>query len=374
MAKARGWVMVGPGKLELQEFEIPKVAEDAALMKIEACGICGTDKHAFHGFMKNAPFPMIMGHEFIGTIVEIGKTANEKMAVLGGGPLKEGDRVAIAPSSLPCGRCWYCLHMPHRPSFCTSRTIYGINSTKNPPSIWGGFAEYIYLHSKTWAFKIPPKMSTERAVQTEPMATGLRAVERAFNPGEAFMGEGYGAGKTVMVLGAGPIGLMVIAALRATGASLILAQDLLKSRLEMAKRLGADSVVDGKVPFEDRLKQVQALTDGVGPDVVIEAAGAPPAFQDALAFVRRGGKLIEVGHFTDPGVTEIHPFTICFKDLDIHGSWAYPPIMFKDALAVLARSPLPLDEVVTHSFPLSELPKALEKVGTEGAGKIVIKP
>ncbi len=374
MAKTRGWVMVEPGKIELQEFDLPKIGDDSALLKIEACGVCGSDKHAYNGHIRTAPFPMIPGHEFIGTIAEIGPSANDKMAVIGGGPLKEGERVAITPSSLPCGRCWYCQHMPHRPSFCISRTIYGFNSTKNPPSIWGGFADYVYLHSKTWAFKVPEDMSMERAVQVEPMATGLRAMERAHSPGEPFVAHGYGVGSSAMVLGSGPIGLMIIVALRASGADLIIAQDLLQSRLEMAKRMGADVIIDGKLPFEQRLQQVQEITDGIGPDVVIEAAGAPIAFQESLGFVRRGGKLVEVGHYTDPGATEIHPWMICFKDVDIHGSWAYPPIIFEDALALLSRTPLPVDEIVTHKLSLEQLPRAIELVGGEGVGKVVVQP
>jgi len=373
MAKSRGWVMTGVGKLEMQEFEIPKIEEDGALLKIEACGICGSDKHALSGYIKTAPFPMIPGHEFIGTIVELGKSATQKMAVVGG-PVKEGDRVAVPPSSLPCGRCWFCLHMPHRPSLCTTRSVYGFSSTGKSPSIWGGFGDYVYLHSKTWMFKLPPGMKMENAVQAEPMATGLRAVERAFNPGEAFAGQGYGVGSRTMVLGAGPIGLMVIVALRFSGAGLIIAQDLLESRLAMAKRMGADILVDAKLPFDQRLKQVHEVTEGVGPDVVIEAAGAPIAFQDALRCIRRGGKLIEVGHYTDPGGIEINPWMICNKDLDLHGSWAYPPIIFKDALSVLAKTPLPVGEIVTHKIPLQDLPKAMELVGKEGVGKVVMTP
>jgi L-iditol 2-dehydrogenase len=372
MAKSRGWVMVEAGKIEMQQFEIPKVEDDCALLKVDACGICGSDKHAHAGHMK-APFPMIPGHEFIGTIVEMGKTASQKMAIVGGA-VKVGEQVSVAPSSLPCGRCWFCLHMPHRPSLCASRTVYGFQTTKNPPGLWGGFAEYIYLHPKTWIFKLPKGIPMEKAIQTEPMATGLRAVERAYNPGEAFVGQGYGVGSRVMVLGTGPIGFMVIAALRASGADFIIVQDLFDSRLAMAKRMGADMTINGRLPFEQRLKQVQEVTEGFGPDVVIEAAGAPIAFQEALKFVRRGGKLIEVGHYTDPGAIEINPFMICNKDVDIHGSWAYPPIIFKDALSVLAKTSLPVEEVVTHKLPLEDLPKGLELSGTEGAGKVVIVP
>ena len=320
MTKACGWVMVEPGKLNMQEFDLPKVAEDAALLKVETCGICGTDKHMYSGYLRTAPFPLISGHEFVGTIVEIGKKANDKMAVVGGDHLRQGDRVAVAPRSQACGHCWYCLHMPQRPTFCSACTIYGFNSINNQPGLWGGFAEYVYLHPKSWVFKIPEGMSLERATLTEPTATGLRAVERAYSPGEPFMGHGYGVGRRVMVLGAGPIGVLTVAALRYSGADLIIVQDPLQKRLDMAKRMGADVIIDGKLPLEQRLQQVQEITDGVGPDVVIEAAGALIAFQEALTFVRRGGKLIEVGHYSDPGAIEIHPSTICYKDLDIHGT------------------------------------------------------
>jgi L-iditol 2-dehydrogenase len=374
MDKTRAWVMIGPGKIELQEFDIPKIQEDAALLKIEACAVCGSDKHIYEGRLSSAAFPMIPGHEFIGTIAKIGKSANEKMAVIGNGPLKEGDRVAIVPSSLPCGHCWYCLHMPNRPSFCTGRTVYGFTSVKNPPHLWGGFADYLYLHSRSWVFKLPDGISMERAVQTEPMSCGLRAVERAMNPGEPFMGQGYGVGSRVLVLGAGPIGLMVIIALRASGADLVIVQDVISSRLSMAKQMAADVIIDGKLPFEQRLKKIQEMTDGVGPDVVIEAAGAPVAFKEALMFVRRGGKVVEVGHFTDPGPIDLHPWTVCFKDVDIHGSFGFAPIIYKDALSLLSRTPLKVEEIVTHKMNFEELPNALGLVGKDGVGKIVIQP
>jgi len=366
--------MVEPGKIVREEFGIPEIPEDGALLKVEACGICGTDKHIYLGHSPTAPFPFIAGHEFIGTIAELGGKANDNMAVFGG-TLEVGDRVSVAPSPMPCGRCYYCRHMPHRPLFCTGRNIiYGFSSTQKAPGLWGGFSEYVYLLPKANIFKLPKDMAMKKAVLIEPMATGLRAVERAYSPGEPFMSHGYGVGRSAMVLGAGPIGLMVIAALRYSGAGLIIAQDLFSSRLDMAKRLGADLLIDGNLPLEKRLKQVRGVTGGVGPDVVIEAAGAPVAFREALDFARRGGKLIEAGHFTDSGATDIHPFYICQKDLDIHGSWAYPAPIFQDVISMLERTALPLADFVTHVLPLAEFPKALELTGSEGVGKVVVTP
>ena len=108
--------------------------------------------------------------------------------------------------------------------------------------------------------------------------------------------------------------------------------------------------------------------------MVIEAAGAPAAFQEALEFVRRGGKLIEVGHFTDNGPTVIHPFTMCFKDVDIHGSWSYPAVIFRDAISFLERTTLPVDDAVSHVLPLDDFQKGMELTGNEKAGKIAIAP
>ena len=372
MVRSRAWIIVEPGKVTSEEFDIPEVAEDSALLKVEACGICGTDKHVYLGHAPKVPFPLIAGHEIIGTIEKLGSKANESMNMFNG-PLKTGDRVALAPRGKVCGHCYYCLNMPHRPALCPSPSIiYGFTSIKRKPSLWGGFAEYVYVLPGSNVFKIPEDMSLERALLTEPISTALRAVERAYSPGEPFMGHGYGVGRSTMVLGAGPIGLMVVAALRYSGAGLIIVQDLISSRLDMASMFGADMLIDGRLPLEERLEKVREATEGVGPDVVIEAAGVPQAFKEALDFARRGGKLIEAGNYTNNGPTEIIPFYICNKDLDIHGSWAYPSLIFKDAISMLERTPLPVEKVVTHLLPLKEFSKGLDMVGMEGTGKIAI--
>ena len=130
--------------------------------------------------------------------------------------------------------------------------------------------------------------------------------------------------KSVMVLGAGPIGQLVIAALAHVGTDCIIASDLSASRLTLAEAMGAHHVIAADADLDERLEQVQELTHGVGPDIVIETAGVPVVFKESLDFVRRGGIVVEVGHFTDPGGVEIRPNQVCFKDLDIRGMWAYP--------------------------------------------------
>ena len=180
--------------------------------------------------------------------------------------------------------------------------------------------------------------------------------------------------KSVLVLGAGPIGQLVIAVLSHIGTDLIIASDLSQSRLEMAGHMGAHHVVGAEGPLEERLDTVQNLTGGIGPDIVIETAGVPVVFKESLDFVRRGGIVVEVGHFTDPGAVDIHPNVVCFKDLDIRGMWAYPAMQFKTALSFLKNSRAPLDRFITHRLPLEETEKGIELTGSEGSMKVVVEP
>lgn len=372
--KAQAAVMTQPGAMEIREFEVPPLASEAMLIRIDQTGVCGTDRHMYEGHMK-VPFPVIPGHEFTGTVVQIGKTACEATTVVGG-PLQEGDRVAVTPSSSPCGKCYWCLHYPHRTTLCPGRTAHGFLNCEQPPHLLGGFAEYLYLRPRSWLFKVPDGMDYARAVLAEPAAVALRAVERAFTPGVPIVGEGLSIGQTALVLGCGPVGLLVVAALKHLGLSRILAVDRVTTRLEAARQMGADVVLDARQGTpEERKEQILALTEGVGANVVFEAAGAPAAFQDALDYVCRGGILIEIGHFTDSGGVEIRPHQVCHKDLDIRGVWAYPIMQFREALQFLHQTPVPVEKLLTHTFSLAETEAAIRKLfEPEGILKPVVKP
>jgi len=373
MAQVKAAVMVTPGKIELRTFPKPEVAEDALLMKVDQVGICGSDQHMFLGHSR-LNFPVIPGHEVVGTVEEIGPRANEAMSV-GGGPLSVGDRITIVPGSQGCGKCYYCTHVPHRPTLCPNRTVYGFANCEHPPHLTGAFAEYVYVHGRSWVFKVSDAIPEGRRAMTEPAAVATRAVERSFAPGVPQIGAGFGIGKRAAVLGTGPIGLMTVAVLRHVGAGKIITTDAMASRLEVAKQFGADLVLDvSKTTPEERLEQVLAFTDGIGPDVVIECAGVPAAFKEALDLVRRGGKVIEVGHYTDPGEVTIRPHVICRKDVDIAGVWAYPAIQFETALDFLARSVAPLEMLTTHRLPLDRIEEGIGMLGTEDVLKVVVEP
>ena len=150
------------------------------------------------------------------------------------------------------------------------------------------------------------------------------------------------------------IGLLVIAVLRSTGAGTIIATDIVDSRLDMAKHMGADVAINvGETSPEQRLEQVQDLTSGAGADIAIECAGIPGVFAEAIDLVRRGGKVIEVGHYTDSGSVNVRPYQICNKDLDICGVWAYPQIQFQTALDFLERTQVSPERSNYPSYSLS---------------------
>ena len=366
-------VMLQPGQIEIREFDKPTPANDALLLQVDRVGICGSDKHMYLGHTA-LKFPVIPGHEVVGTVAEIGKDANQVMNVIGG-PIKAGDRVTVVPGSKNCGRCYYCLHVPGRPTLCSGRTIYGFSNSETPPYLNGEFSEYTYIHGNSWVYKMPESIPEEIQVLTEPVAVATRAVERACAPGVPQVGDGYSIGNRVAVLGCGPIGLLVIAVLRDSGAGTIIATDLVDSRLDMAKQMGADVVINvGETTREERIEQIQDLTSGVGTDIAIECAGLPMVFSEALDVVRRGGKVIEVGHYTDSGDIRVRPHQICNKDLDVCGVWAYPQIQFQTALDFLQITRAPLSELITHHLPLYQLEKGLDMLGQEGVYKVVIEP
>lgn len=373
MSQVDAMVMVKLRSMEMRTFPKPEIAEDAMLLKVDAAGVCGSDKHTYLGH-SDSSFPLIPGHEIMGTIERLGPKAQEVMSVIGG-PLAPGDKVVVVPSSQSCGRCYNCIHTPHKTALCTNRTVYGFRNCEEPPHLFGGFAEYMYVHPRSWVLKVPETVLARGVgALAEPMAVATRAVERACSPGIAHIGEGYGVGKTVAVLGTGPIGLLVIAVLSGTGAGEVIATDLSAGRLKMARHMGATHTIDASGPMEDRVQEIMDLTNGAGAEIVFECAGVPQAFKEGLELVSRGGKLIEVGHYTDPGAVAIRPHVICSKDLDIRGVWAYPQIQFNTALAALAQVQAPLESLITHRLPLKETENAIEMLGEEGVLKPIIEP
>jgi L-iditol 2-dehydrogenase len=202
------------------------------------------------------------------------------------------------------------------------------------------------------------------AALADPIACGTRALERAFAPGLPWAGEGVGLGTSVVVQGLGPIGILTGAAARAMGASPVIGIDRIPMRLEMAKRFGFDEVLSLQelAEVEDRVEAVRAATRGLGADVVVEVVGLPAAFAESLRLVRRGGKVVEFGHFTDNGTMPLNPQQLVNLDVDVLGSYAYPNSQLGTALTFLSRyaEVYPFEELVTHTFGVADTERAIE--------------
>jgi len=298
----RAVTMTAPGAMELRQYPYPPMDDDSAVLKVDMCGVCGTDKHIFKGdatqIRGKSLFPYLGGHEVIGTIVEIGDQAARTMEY-GRRALKVGDRVAVAVE-INCGACWYCRNQYNNTTCENQVQAYGIHPAADvPPHLRGGFAEYMYIAPNTSLFKIPDAMPTEVAVFVEEMAVAYHSLARAAGPFAAVR-EGFGPGDSVAVLGNGPLGVLhgIMAALH--GAGLSIATDLSERRLAKAKELHADVTINAaQTSREDRVQQARELTEGVGPDLVIESSGDPWVFLEALEMVRKGGTVIEVGNWVD---------------------------------------------------------------------------
>jgi L-iditol 2-dehydrogenase len=311
---------------------------------MELSGICGTDKHTYQGFTtqyagtgegKQIRFPIIQGHENVGTIAAIG--GDGRYSDFEGVPLKVGDRVVVG-ANVSCGECYYCRHdFPYY--FCQNMTDYGNNlCAADPPHLFGGWSQYMYIIPGSFLVRVPDELPSEVAVLTEIMAVtvGLdRAKQMSVFPSEAFLFD-----DTVVVLGAGPLGMCFLMKARMLGAGNIIAVDLSDFRLQYAKRLGADHVLNASnTTLAERLDYVRGPTHGRGADMVIGAAGVPQAVPEALDMMRLGGLLVEAGNFSDLGEVAISPHRhICAKSARILGVGGEEPAAYGPSMRQMARS------------------------------------
>jgi threonine dehydrogenase-like Zn-dependent dehydrogenase len=374
--------LVEPGHYEIREYPLPDPAPGCLLVKMEVSGICGTDKHTYLGFTgqyggtgtpRTLPFPIIQGHENVGTIAAIG--GNKQYTDFEGVPLKVGHRVIVGPN-VSCGACYYCRH--DFPYYCCENTVdYGNNvSAKDPPHLFGGWSQYLYVVPGSFLVKVPEDLPSEIAVLTEIMAVTV-GLDRAKQI-SAFPNESFRFDDSVVVLGTGPLGMCFVMKARMLGAGTIIAVDLSEYRLEFARKLGADHVINASTTTEkDRLAQIRELTQGRGADVVVECAGVPDAVREALESLRLGGLLIEAGNFSDMGEVSISPHRhLCAKNVRILGVGGEEPAAYGPSMRQMARYMryYPLHEFVTHRFGLRQVEAAMKKSMAVDSMKVVIDP
>ena len=370
--------LVKPGQYEIREYPLPEPAAGCVLIRMEMSGICGTDKHTFQGYTaqyggRQLEFPIIQGHENVGTIAAIG--GDGKYADFEGVALREGDRVVVG-ANVACGECYYCRH--DFPYYCCEKTTdYGNNlSAKNPPHLFGGWAQYMYVIPGSFLVKVPDDLPSEVAVLTEIFAVSV-GLDRAKQM-SAFPNESFRFDDTVVVLGVGPLGMCFLMKARMLGAGTIIAVDKSEYRLNFAKRLGADFGVNVEsMSKEERLKMVKDLTHGRGADMVIECAGVPEAVPEALEMLRVGGLLVEAGNFSDLGEVAISPHRhICAKNARILGVGGEEPAAYGPGMRQMARymKNYPLREFVTHRYGLRDVDAAMKKSVEAESMKVVLEP
>lgn len=333
-------------QLVYRDVPDPEIGPDDVLVRVRACGICGSDVHGFDGSTGRRIPPMIMGHEAAGEIVALG-TRVRKWRV--------GDRVTF-DSTIYCGNCFFCQQGQF--NLCDHRRVLGVSCAEYRQD--GAFAEYVAIPSHI-LYRVPEALTFEQAALVETAAIALHAVERVSSM----------AGETALVVGAGVVGLLIIQALRAKGFRKVIVVDLDAQRLALASTLGADYTLN---PTSDDVRtQVLRLTVQRGADTVIEAVGLPTTFELALQCVRKGGAIGLVGNLAK--TTDFPLQAVVTRELTLYGSCAsrgeYPA-----AIEMIRRGTLDVNALISAVAPLCEGAQWFKRLYNREPGllKVVLRP
>lgn len=350
--KGRAAVFTGAGKpMEIREFPVSDPGPGAIIVRITTANICGSDLHIWKGetVLGLGPGPWILGHEMTGRIFRLGEGVKTDFT---GQPLAEGDRVVYAYYR-PCERCYICLKGDR--AACPQRFPSWWLSAEVPPHFNGAFAEYYYLMPGQPIFKVPDELSDDEVAPVNcalsQVIYGLHCVRIEF-------------GDTVIIQGAGGLGLYACAVAKEMGAGKVIAIDRLKNRLEAALAFGADETISmEELPStRDRLKRVRELTEGWGADVVVEVAGVAQAVTEGIPMLRMGGRYLWLGNISRGATAEIDLSTIVLANRKIIGVATYEAWAISKALDFLkrTRSRYPFHKLLSHKFKLEEINRAFE--------------
>ena len=341
-------------KIEVKEFPIPALQDDDILVKVEGCGVCGTDVHEWKG----DPFgliPVTLGHEGTGEIIALGKNVKTDTA---GKPIKVGDK--IVTSVISCGECFICRNQPANTNLCDKQGVFGLIPHSDAQPLTGWFATHLLIRGKGSTYFVVNDLDLQERMLLELACVCVHALKRANSTGL------INFNSKVLVQGLGPVGLVMISVLRAAGVNHIVAIDGTPKRLEMAKKLGAKTVISFKeiTSLEERVAIVKGVCNGVGVDFAFQCTGAPMAAKDIYEYIRRGGGMCEMGFFVNNGEYTVNPhFAMCNKEITIVGSWDYSADDYPTTMAFLRQARemnIPIKELITHSYPLDKLNEAME--------------
>jgi threonine dehydrogenase-like Zn-dependent dehydrogenase len=345
---------------QIQTREIPPLVEGAVLVKNLMAGVCGTDVHILHGKVP-VRLPAVLGHENAGRVEAIGGDAPIKDIT--GKTLQIGDTVTWLPKS--CMRCYNCTILNDQ-SKCTNRVGYGgwVVPADQHPYFVGGFAEVSWVLPGSDFVVIPPEVSLEGVV----LGDALRIMVHAL---DCLGGLEYG--DTVVVQGAGPVGMMGMILAKDAGAGKVILIGGPAGRLELAREFGAYATLDiAEMTAAERIAAVMDMTDGRGADVVFECAGVPAAVPEGLEMARINGSCLIAGHYGDAGTVPINPHVINKKQISIKGVWSASNKHFLRGLTLLGR--IPVEKLVTHRFTLDQINDALIAAERQEVLKAVIVP
>lgn len=331
----------GEGQVTLIDVPEPAPSPGYVLIEVAACGVCGTDLHIYHDEYPTQP-PVILGHEVAGTVAEVGE------GVLHCHP---GERVTTETYFYVCGQCVFC--RDGFPNLCPDRKSIG-------SGVHGGFARYVLVPEHD-VHPLPPHVDVFAGALTEPLACCVHALELTrVEPGQV-----------VAVSGPGTIGLLMVQVVKAAGAKvIILGTDADQARLETAQALGADLTLN--VQTDDAKRVIQDMTDGLGADVVFECAGAAAAAQNALGLVRCRGRYAQVGLLGKPIHWDLEQ--VCFKEVQVSGSFATVPSAWRKALALLGSGQVQTLPLISHTLPITEWQGAFDLFEQRRGLKIVLTP
>lgn len=362
--KVKAAVLVGVERLEIKEFDFPKVGDEDGLLKIELAGVCGTDPKMYLGKVGRslrADFPIIMGHEILGRIEDIGEKASKKWKV------KKGDRVVL-DAIIKCGYCNSCLKGEIK--FCEELKAYGGFVSANVlPHLWGAYGEYMYLAPGSVVYQISEDISAEAAILINAViADGIQWLR--------IMGR-VSVGDSVVIQGIGQQGFAGIIAAKESGASPIIVTGLSRDepRFPMAKEFGADYTIN--VEKEDAIKKVMEITHGRMADVVLDVTGSPKAIEMSVELVRNQGTVISAG-VTGEEKTSLYIDRIVLKEIRFQGVFASSWKAITAAIRLVESKKYPVERIVSHKYPLEKAEEAIKAAGGMLGGvyptKVVIVP
>ena len=335
------------GSFVVGQYPVPTPKAGEILMKIEMCGICGTDIHTWRAPAEavfGLEYPISLGHEISGLIEALGQGVKTDSV---GTPVKVGDRIGVIPA-IHCGKCYFC-RIAKTPEKCTDWKTYGTwPKADEPPHFTGGYGDYLYIHDPC-SFFIKSTTTAERTAFLEPMAVVVHSMLHA----------NIKLGDTVVVQGSGPIGLLTTACAKLAGASVVIATGRAnRARVNLAKEMGADfTILAADMPSEeDRKKFIfEKSLNNVGADVVINTVGTCEAFKECFNFVRDSGTLVEVGNFVDSGTFDFNPCKhLCERGIKIIGSFDNEAEHFVRAMPLIADERVPLEKLISHKVPVED--------------------